>query len=152
VITGSCRSTTHARLRNFIKDFQSWAVWKHKATREMLAISLVALLLSISLHMFIGLHGSMEQQEESSSNCYMQVCLTYHHIFYVKPSMSQTPKLWFHVFQNISSVMNFQPKETIVQQFKFAQKLVYHDFPLRGRGVNLVFFLIATVFTCISLG
>jgi hypothetical protein len=32
--------------------------------------------------------------------------LTYHHVFYVKPSMSQTPKLRFHVFENISSVMN----------------------------------------------
>jgi arabinogalactan endo-1,4-beta-galactosidase len=75
----------------------------------------------------------MEQQEWLSSNCCMQVCLTYHyHVFYVKPSMSQTPKLWLHVFQNISSVLNSQTKKTIVWQFKFAQKLMYHDFPLRG--------------------
>ncbi len=32
--------------------------------------------------------------------------LTYHYVFYVKPSMSQTPKLRFHVFVSISSVMN----------------------------------------------
>jgi len=40
--------------------------------------------------------------------------LTYHHVFYVKPSMSQTPKLRFHVFENISSVMNIWPRVTTV--------------------------------------
>jgi hypothetical protein len=66
-----------------------------------------ALLSSISSHTFIGLCGSMQQQEEcSSSNCHMQMLLTYHHIFYVKPSMSQILKLWFHVLESISSVMN----------------------------------------------
>jgi hypothetical protein len=65
---------------------------------------LVALLLSISSHTFTGLCGSMQQQEECSlSNCHMWMLLTYYHIFYVKPSMSQTPKLWFHVLESISS-------------------------------------------------
>jgi hypothetical protein len=44
--------------------------------------SLVALFLSISLHTFRGLGGSL-QQEYSSSNCYVQVSLTYHQVFYV---------------------------------------------------------------------
>jgi hypothetical protein len=34
VITGSCRSRTHASTNNFIKDFQPWTLWKHKPTRE----------------------------------------------------------------------------------------------------------------------
>jgi hypothetical protein len=40
--------------------------------------------------------------------------LTYHHVFYLKPSMSQTPKPRFHVFESISSVMNIRPGVTIV--------------------------------------
>jgi hypothetical protein len=40
--------------------------------------------------------------------------LTYHHVFYVKPSMSQTPKLKLHVFESSSSVMNIRPRVTIV--------------------------------------
>jgi hypothetical protein len=114
--------------------------------------SLVALLLStISSHMFMQLCGSMQQQEKcSSSNHHMRMLLTYHHVFYVKLGMSQTPKLWFHVLECISSVMNIWPQVIIVWLFKFAQRLLYHDFLLRW--VNLMFFLIAIVFTCISLG
>ncbi len=182
---------THG-FHHFIKDFQSWAMWKHKTTREktekhpaatiyslvkfwagstenfnqpklwhtvctilegplgsflsasnqnhlprcslvrhkckesnglilpllkfvsktLLQIfikvgSLAALLLSISSHMFIWLCGSMQQQEKcSSSNHHVQMLLTYHHVFYVKYGMSQTPKLWFHVLEHISNVMN----------------------------------------------
>jgi hypothetical protein len=49
----------------------------------------------------------MQQQEKcSSSNHHMQMLLTYHHVFYVKHGMSQTPKLWFHVLERISNVMN----------------------------------------------
>jgi hypothetical protein len=40
--------------------------------------------------------------------------LTYYHVFYVKPSMSQTPKLRFHVFESINSVMNIRARVTIV--------------------------------------
>jgi hypothetical protein len=65
------------------------------------------LLPSISSHTCIGFCGSMQQQEYSSSNCHLQLIhLTYHHVFYVKPRMSQIPKLRFHVFESISSVMN----------------------------------------------
>jgi hypothetical protein len=64
-------------------------------------------LLSISSHMCIGFRGSMQQQEYSSSNCAHANQLTYLYVFYVYPSMSQTPKLRFYVFENISSVMNF---------------------------------------------
>jgi hypothetical protein len=59
--------------------------------------SFVALLPAISSHTFRGLGGSMQQQEYSSFHCHMQVHLTYDHVFYVKPSMFKTPKLWFHV-------------------------------------------------------
>jgi hypothetical protein len=76
--------------------------------------------------------------------------LTYHHVFYVKPSMSQTPKLRFHVFESISSVMNIWPRVMIVEWFKFAQRLIYSYFLLRW--ANLVLFLIITVITCNSLG
>jgi hypothetical protein len=77
--------------------------------------SLVALLLSISSHMFIRLCGSMQQEEKcSSSNHRLQMLLTYHHIFYVKPGMSQTPKLWFHVLECISNVVNIWHQVTIV--------------------------------------
>jgi len=187
-------------MHRFIKDFQSWAMWKHKTTREktekhpaaityswvkfwagstenfnqpklwhtvctilegplgsflstsnqnhlprcspvrhkckesnelilpwpkfaswsLLQIfikvgSLVPLLLSISSHMFIRLCGSMQQQEKcSSSNHHVQMLLTYHHISYVKPGMSQTPKLWFHVLERISNVMTIWPQVRIV--------------------------------------
>jgi hypothetical protein len=40
--------------------------------------------------------------------------LTYLYVFYVKPSMSQTPKLRFCVFESISSVMNIRPRVMIV--------------------------------------
>lgn len=202
MITRSCRSSTHPRIasHHFIKDFQSWAMWKHKTTKEktekhpaaiiysrvkfwaggtenfnqpklwhtvctilegplgsflstsnhnhhpssslvwhkckesnglilpwliftfrsLLQIFIkvgfvVVLLSSISSHTFIGLCGSMQQQEEcSSSNCQIPMLLTYHHIFYAKPSMSQTQKLWFHVLESINSVTYIWPRITIV--------------------------------------
>jgi hypothetical protein len=86
--------------------------WLKVASRSLLQFyikvgSLVVLLLSISSHMFIWLCGSMQQQEKcSSSNHHVQMLLTYHHIFYVKLGMSQTPKLWFHVLECISNVLN----------------------------------------------
>jgi hypothetical protein len=76
--------------------------------------------------------------------------LTYYHVFYVKPSMSQTPKLMLYVFESTSSVLNIQPRVTIVWWYKFAQRLIYSYFLLTW--VNLVLFLIATVIACISLG
>jgi hypothetical protein len=77
--------------------------------------SLVALFMSISLHTFRG-HGGSSQQEYSSSNCYVQVSFTYHHVFYVKPYMFKTPKLWFHVLESISSIMNIEPIVMIVTE------------------------------------
>jgi hypothetical protein len=69
--------------------------------------SLVAPLPSISSHMFIRLCGSMQSQEKCSSfNHHVRMLFTYCHVFYVKPGMSQTPKLWFHVLERISNVMN----------------------------------------------
>ncbi len=180
---------THG-LRHCIKDFQSWAMWKHKTTREktekhpaaiiyspvkfwaqktltslnygtilegplasflstsnqnhlprcsqvrhkckesnglilpwlkfasrnLLQIfikvgSLVALLPSISSHMFIWLCGSRQQQEKcSSSNHHVRMLLTYHHVFYVKPGMSQAPKLWLHVLEALVMLWIFDLK------------------------------------------
>jgi len=86
--------------------------WLKFASRNLLQIfikvgSLVALLPPISSHMFIWLCGSMQQQEKcSSSNHHVRMLLTYHHVFYVKPGMSQAPKLWLHVLEHISNVMN----------------------------------------------
>jgi hypothetical protein len=76
--------------------------------------------------------------------------LTYRHVFYVKPSMSQTPKLRFHVFESINGVVKIWPRVMIVWWFKFAQRFIYSYFLLRW--VNLVLFLIITEITCISLG
>jgi hypothetical protein len=80
--------------------------WLIFASRSLLEIfikvgSLVTLLLSTSLHMFRRHRGSMLQQDYSSSD---------HNIFYVKPSMSKTPNLWFHVLESISNIMNIWPR------------------------------------------
>ncbi len=129
-------------------QFPCWAC----CCRASIALVVVELLLlSISSHTCIGFRGSMQQQEYSSSNLPHAIHLTYHHVFYVKPpSMSQTPKLRFHVFESISSVMNIWPRVMIVEWFKFAQRLIYSYFLLRW--ANLVLFLIITVITCNSLG
>jgi len=94
--------------------------WLKFASRSLLQIfikvgSLVVLLPSISSHMFIWLCGWMQQQEKcSSSNHHVRMLFTYRHVFYVKPGMSQTPKLWFHVLECISNVMNIWSHVTIV--------------------------------------
>ncbi len=89
-------------------QFPWWA-----CCRASIALVVELLLSSISSHTCKGFCGSMQQQEYSSSNCHMQF-ITYYHVFYVKPSMFQTPKLRFYVFESITSVMNIRPRVTIV--------------------------------------
>ncbi len=100
-------------VRHKCKEFNGLILpWLKFVSRGFLQIfikvaSLVALLSSISLHMFILFCGSMQQQDKcSSSNHHVQMLLTYHHVFHVKLGMFQTPKLWFHVLELISNVMN----------------------------------------------
>ncbi len=66
---------SHTRLWHWCRESNELVLpWLRFASRSLLQIfikvgSLVALLLSISLHMFRGHHGSMQQQDYSSSKC-----------------------------------------------------------------------------------
>jgi len=98
--------------------------WLRFASKSLLQIfikvsslvELVAelLLLSISWHTCIGFRGSNATTRVFIIRLPHAIHLTYHHVFYVKPSMSQTPKLRFDVFESISSVMNIRPRVMIV--------------------------------------
>jgi hypothetical protein len=99
-------------------QFPCWA-----CCRVSIALVVELLLLSIASHTCIGFRGRASIAVNLLTYIYRvswlnattrvfiiqlpyAIHLTYHHVFYVKPSMSQTPKLQFHVFESISSVMN----------------------------------------------
>jgi hypothetical protein len=65
-----------------------------------------AIAINLLAYVYTALWRNATTRKCSSSNHHVRMLLTYHHVFYVKPGMSQTSKLWFHVLEHISNVLN----------------------------------------------
>jgi hypothetical protein len=73
--------------------FPCWACWRASIAVNLLTYMYRVLWLNATTRVFIIQFPHA-------------IHLTYHHVFHVKPSMSQTPKHRFNVFESISSVTN----------------------------------------------